>query len=230
MDVKEPVATTTTTTSTTTTTTTTTTSTSTTTTTTTITTTTTTTTASMEITVSENETLSTVTDGDYYDYSHFDYVNEMMNSSFVATVLEEGEEEYLEILFNGDITNHVDEDQYLETLAGTEPGHKSSNADLTGGDGTEAAEGEEENEKDVEVTKEIFVKSAEEVGKGDEKLKNSAVNSRDKKRHDKKRTRNKNLENETFFKESPLTMNSAGQCCPVYLAILLSSLLGGILT
>merc|ERR1740128_697634 len=168
---------------------------------------------------------------DYYDYSHFDDVNDIMNTSFVATVLEKGEKEYLEILFNPELAqpdyNDVEDQEYLEqesvdnkNLSIENPGaedaenvgnsEKSANTPLTAG-GHEGVE---------TGTKEAFVKPPSLRHPIDEKLDRSPVSNTEH----KKREKGKKGENETLFKESPLTMNSAvtmGSNIPLLLLLLL---------
>ena len=156
---------------------------------------------------------------DYYDYSHFDYVNDIMNTSFVATVLEKGEKEYLEILFNPELAEpdyaDVEYEEYSEPEsaenknldkenAGAQDAgnsEKSANTPLTAG-GDEGTE---------DGAKEAFVKPPSLRHPIDEKLDGSPVNNTEgkKRQSHKKREKDKKGENETLFKESPLTMNSA---------------------
>ena len=174
---------------------------------------------------------------DYYDYSHFEYINDMMNQSFVETVLEVGEDYYEEEedyedyedyqeenmaqnnLDSDDVTQEqMNDDQtshdQLEDDHRTEYDHKTQPSNQDGADTGSHAQEENRLESGFEFHQ-TFVKGEGIVPE------HSAVNKADKKGNKNSRK----AENEVIVKESPLVMNSAVSVKNKFMLILLLSII-----
>lgn len=177
------------------------------------------------------------TDYQYYDYSHFDYINELMNETFLKTVEEVGDEYYN---YTDEYEEGYDLDQMTNEISSStdyavdsqEKGDEESSKhtprfDIEKSDNSESEKsakldtekstssdkssnyGDNENisDKDGVLTAEILF-SVPRDENGEPPV--TTPPTPHHKKENKKAERDKNRENETFIKNSPLRVHNSG--------------------